>query len=137
MNVRVLAVDDDPDVLAAYEEMLTPRGYEVATATNGMAGLQAIDDFAPDLILLDIKLPGLSGWDFLRMARLTPRGSEVPVVVISGAPLRQSVAPSLNLGASACVAKPFSVKDLLLLMERLVGPGADMPFHEAHAAAVA
>ena len=137
MSVRVLAVDDDPEVLAVYQEMLAPRGYDIAVATSGISGLQAIEDFGPDLILLDIKLPGLSGWDFLRMARRTARGSDVPVVVVTGTPMRQSAAPSCNLGASACVTKPFSARDLLLLMERLLGPDGNAPYREAHAPAAA
>jgi two-component system, OmpR family, response regulator MprA len=128
--MRVLAVDDDVELLSVYREMLAGRGHEVATATSGISGLKAIEEFSPDIILLDVTLPGLSGWDFLRMARLTSRGSDIPVVVVTGTPLRKSAAPASHLGADVCIAKPFSARELLLLVERMLGPSGSVPFHQ-------
>jgi CheY-like chemotaxis protein len=98
---RVLIADDVPEVLNLLRDLLTGHGYEVVTATAGVQALDAVLSFQPDVILLDMKMPGLSGmkvFDALRRAGLT-----VPVIIISAHP------PNAREGFFAVIKKPFSL----------------------------
>jgi CheY-like chemotaxis protein len=98
---RVLIADDIPEVLNLLRDLLIEHSYEVATATTGVEALDAMLTFRPDVILLDMKMPGLSGmqvFDALRRAGLT-----VPVIIISAHP------PKAREGFFAVIRKPFSL----------------------------
>ncbi len=106
---RVLLVDDDVELLALLEEFLRGEGFEVGKARDGEAGLSAAGEWAPDLVVLDVMLPRLGGFDVLRRLRKT---SAVPVLMLSarGEPVDRIV--GLELGADDYLAKPFNPREL-------------------------
>lgn len=115
---RLLVVDDEPAVLAFIREALTDEGYTVQTAGNGEEALQLARSLRPDLILLDVRLPGLDGWDVLDELRAAT-GKQSPVVVMTAGFDGQDRA--LATGAQGYLGKPFDLDDLISAVEAHAG----------------
>ena len=114
---RVLVVDDDRAIREALAEALDLEGYEVLTAPDGAQALEKVQHQRPHVVLLDLMMPIMDGWAFLRACREDQRCAETPVVVMSAySGLAEEVS---KLGASACIAKPFELDVLLGSVERL------------------
>lgn len=114
MLKKVLAVDDDPYILDALVELLQYSGYDVTTTPKGDEVFDKIQQFVPDIILLDIMLSGIDGRDICRQIKGNEQTSNIPVIMISATPnLTQSVMES---GANDFVSKPF---DIFLLLEKI------------------
>ena len=79
----VLCIDDDPLVLRFYEDFLPEHGYQTLTATDGLVGIQIAADACPDVILLDVMLRGLSGYDICRMLRADPALRDIPIILVT------------------------------------------------------
>jgi len=108
--MRVLVVEDEPSFVEALRISLTREGYEVDTAEDGRDGLHVFRDRKPDVVLLDLMLPGLPGLDVLRAIR---RDSSVPVIVVSAKDAEADIVAALELGADDYVTKPYSVRELI------------------------
>jgi two-component system response regulator RegX3 len=108
--MRVLVVEDEPSFVEALRISLTREGYEVDTAEDGRDGLDVFRDRKPDVVLLDLMLPGLPGLDVLRAIR---RDSSVPVIVVSAKDAEADIVAALELGADDYVTKPYSVRELI------------------------
>jgi DNA-binding response OmpR family regulator len=120
---RVLVVEDDPSVRGLLDRLLTAEGYDVATASDGLAGLAQAGAAAPALILLDVMMPDLGGVRVLEELRNDPVLAGVPVVVVTG---KVEAVPGLQelLGDDMVFVKPFVVADLLERVEAITGgPG--------------
>jgi len=111
----VLVVDDDPTILAAVSEFLDIEGYRVATATNGAEALDAVKQRHPAVVILDMRMPVLDGWGFVRA--LGDRGIHLPIVVMTAAQDASTWAD--EIGAAGFVAKPFEFDELLDVVGRL------------------
>ncbi len=109
-SLRVLVVEDEPAYVDALEVALAREGFEVATATDGRAGLRAFREEVPDLVLLDLMLPGLAGLDVLRRIRAE---STTPVIVVSAKDQESDIVAALELGADDYMTKPYSVRELV------------------------
>lgn len=119
----ILVVEDDPDLLALEEMILTDAGYRVCTAPEGRAALARVAEELPALVLLDMRMPGMNGWDFARELRAR-HGRSVPIVVVTAA--ENARARAEEIGADGWLAKPFELEDVLKVAERHVGtPGVD------------
>jgi DNA-binding response OmpR family regulator len=110
MAIKVLVVDDDPGVRGVLERFLSEQGYVVASAPDGETALGMIRTSAPDVLLLDIYLPGMSGIDVLYA--LEGEGRHIPTLTFSGMPDDQMARESTLLGAEDFIYKPFSLEDL-------------------------
>jgi CheY-like chemotaxis protein len=113
---RILVVDDD----AAMRELLIETlqdDYVVSVASNGVEALDALQSFAPDAVVLDMVMPVMDGWTFLRVCRETPLGANVLVMVVSAEP--SACQDGLRLGAQACVSKPFDIHHLSAAVRQL------------------
>ena len=117
-DVRVLVVDDEPDIRATVSAMLEIEGYDVAEAANGADALHLVEERAPDIILLDMRMPVLDGWGFA--AELRRRGHRTPIVVMTAA--RDAAHWASEIAAAAFVAKPFGFDDLITAVERVGAP---------------
>ena len=108
--VTVLVVDDDDRLVSSVRRVLAYEGYRVLTATNGAEGLQLARDEAPDLIILDVMLPGLDG---LEIAKRIQAGGGVPVLMLSAKDQIEDKVAGLEAGADDYLVKPFAVEELL------------------------
>lgn len=108
---RILIVDDEPDLLRGLADNLRFEGYETLTATSGDAALALAAREAPDLILLDVMMPRLSGWDVCRQLRA--RGIDTPIIMLTARGAEADRVRGLEEGADDYVSKPFSLRELL------------------------
>ncbi len=106
--VKILIVEDDPIVTTVYERQFTMRGYTVEVAADGELGLEALRRGAPDLVLLDLQLPKVSGIEVLKFIRATPNLKNVPVIVFTNAYLGTLVDQAWKAGANKCLTKAFT-----------------------------
>jgi CheY-like chemotaxis protein len=113
-ELRILVVDDEPHIRATVLAMLEAEGYDVVEATNGAEALTVVEAGAPDLVLLDMRMPVLDGWGFA--AELRRRGHAVPIVVMTAA--RDAARWASEIAAPASLAKPFGFDDLITAVER-------------------
>jgi DNA-binding response OmpR family regulator len=116
----VLVVEDDPSVRGLLHTLLTAEGYQVSTASDGLAGLRAALDSPPALILLDVMMPDLGGVRVLEELGSDPVLCGVPVIVVTG---RVDAVPGLEalLGAGMVFVKPFAVDELVHKVAELIG----------------
>jgi DNA-binding response OmpR family regulator len=115
---RILVVDDDPSILALTTAVLHDEGYEALPAPGGARALEIAKASQVDLILLDLRMPDVSGWDVAR--ELKRRASCPPIVVITASPDAARVAR--EIGAAGYIEKPFALNDLLQIVARLCSP---------------
>ncbi len=108
---RILIVDDEPHIVRGLEDNLRFEGYHTSTATDGHQALAVAAREAPDLILLDIMMPGLSGWDVCRQLR--GQGIDVPIIMLTARGEETDRIRGLELGADDYITKPFSLRELL------------------------
>ncbi|MCZ7575433.1 MAG: response regulator [Ardenticatenaceae bacterium] len=117
----VLVIEDDPGVSSFLQQALTDDGYEVLLANTSDAALSSLDTVQPDLITLDLNLPGIGGAQLLRTIRQRPKLRQVVVVIVSG---ERHVEPALRDLAQAVVVKPFELSDLMATIRDLAPPPA-------------
>jgi two-component system KDP operon response regulator KdpE len=106
----ILAIDDEPQLLEALETILEGRGYRLRTAPNGAMGLDAVAEERPDVVLLDLAMPGVDGLEVCRRLRAFSR---VPILVLSALSDETRKVKALDAGADDYVTKPFGVEELL------------------------
>src|SRR5690349_8886509 len=126
MTNRILVVDDEPDITALVAYHLAKAGYRVSTASNGSEAIRAATDQRPDVIVLDLMLPGLSGLDVLQALRKQPETREVGVILLTARREEADRIRGLSLGADDYLTKPFSPHELTLrvaaILRRLAAP---------------
>ena len=115
----ILAVDDDIDLLGMVQLLLEDAGYRVATAADGQEALEKVAAELPDLILLDMKMPGMNGWEFARVFR-ERYNHLTPIVVLTAA--EDARKRAAEVGADGYLGKPFDIDDLVRIVERHVKP---------------
>jgi len=114
-GARVLVIDDEPEITRALRSILEGNGFEPLVATSGEEGLALIEQRRPDLILLDLGLPDLSGLEVCRAIR-KDRGLDTPIIVLSVRGEEDAKVQALDLGADDYLTKPFGVRELLARM---------------------
>ncbi len=111
---RVLVVDDEPDIVALVAYHLAKAGYRVSTAASGPEAIQATREERPSLIVLDLMLPGMSGYEVLEQLRSAPATKDVAVLMLTARREEQDRIRGLSLGADDYLTKPFSPQELVL-----------------------
>ena len=124
MAKRVLIVDDEPNIVTALEFLLEKRGYEVKVATNGEVALAEVETFKPDLVLLDVMMPKVSGYEVCQRMRANPQWQGIKIVMLSAKGREVEVSKGMSLGADLYVTKPFSSAELVATIDRLVSGAA-------------
>jgi two-component system KDP operon response regulator KdpE len=109
MTERILAIDDDADILILIRRALRADDFVVSTATSGEEGLQFFHQFAPDLVILDVMMPGMDGWEVCQRLRQV---SCVPIIFLTALSAMQNVVQGLVGGADDYLVKPFRVDEL-------------------------
>ncbi len=120
-------VEDEPDIAALLAYHLTREGYRVETATSGQEGLAAVNRETPDLMVLDLMLPGISGLDVLRSIRSESATQDTPVLVLTARRETEDRILGFQLGADDYLTKPFSPKELVLRVEAILRRSKQLP----------
>ena len=117
---KVLVVDDDQGTLRLFEYILSRQGYEVLTVANGIDGLRIVQQEAPDLVVLDVMLPGLDGFEVCHRLRSAPDTAQTPVIMVSAKGQESDRQTGLKVGADEYLVKPVDRAELLAAVERLL-----------------
>jgi DNA-binding response OmpR family regulator len=121
MAGRILVVDDEPDILQLEEMILTGAGYTVDTAADGAQALQRVAETEYDLVILDVMMPGMDGFEVCRALKADPRGADVPVLFLTAKDEPKALLEGFEAGASMYISKPFSEGKLLAMVSTLIG----------------
>lgn len=124
---RVLLVDDYPDARDMYRVYLTFSGFEVIEAANGMEAIQLASDKPPDIILMDLSLPVMDGWEATRRLKSDPRTAGIPVVALTGHALAGISEGAREAGCDAFVTKPCLPDDLVREIRRVLDESPKTP----------
>ena len=130
MKTKVLIVEDDPHILLGLEEVLQSEGFEVAVCNRGDQAIEAFAKHHPALLVLDVMLPGLSGYDICKQLRARKVTTPILMLTAKGQELDKVV--GLDLGADDYVTKPFGVRELLARIHALLRRTAPPPSPEAN-----
>jgi DNA-binding response OmpR family regulator len=120
-TMRVAVIDDDPDILKVLRVILGARGIEVQEALSGLKGFVMVKREPPDVVLLDIMMPDIDGFEVLRKLKLDPETADVPVIFLSAKTGKEHVDRGLSLGAQGYVTKPFDPEQLVDMIEEVAG----------------
>jgi two-component system cell cycle response regulator DivK len=124
MTARILVIEDQEDNRAILRDLLTASGYELIEAQNGEEGVQAAEREHPDLILMDIQLPLLDGYDATRQIKANPKLATIPIIAVTSYALSGDEAKARAAGCDDYVTKPFSPRALLAkVRQHLPGGG--------------
>ena len=117
---RVLIVDDEPNIALSLEFLLSKEGCEVSIAANGNEALAQAGTFSPDLVVLDVMLPQLDGFEVCRRLRSDPRQSGLKILLLTARGRAEEVRRGIESGANAYVTKPFATRDLVARVKELL-----------------
>jgi len=124
MKTRILIVDDEPDVVQLVEYNLRAADYEVVAAADGADALKKARALTPNLIILDLMLPGLDGLEVCKLLRRDQGTAAIPIIMLTAKASEMDRVLGLELGADDYVTKPFSPRELVLRVKRLLRSGA-------------
>jgi len=108
MAQEILIVDDEPNVVVPIQFLMEQQGYRVMIAERGEDALDLIYQYKPDLVLLDIMLPGIDGYEVCEIVRLNPEYRKIKIIFLTAKGREEEIAKGLALGADAYITKPFS-----------------------------
>jgi DNA-binding response OmpR family regulator len=121
-SATVLYIEDDPDMIELMTMALKHRGFQVIGALGGEAGWEAMQTKSPDVVILDLMMPGVDGWEILRRRREDPHLIEIPVIVATARSQKADRAQATFLGkADDYIVKPFSIVELVERIEAILG----------------
>lgn len=130
-KLKILAIDDDPNICELISLYANKEGYQAFSATDGINGIQILYDVSPDLIVLDIMLPEMDGWEVCKLIRME---SSVPIIMLTGRGESYDKVKGLEIGADDYMVKPFDPKELMARIKavlRRIHPSIDeAPFLE-------
>jgi DNA-binding response OmpR family regulator len=117
---RIVIVEDEPDTAEMFAEMMRLSGFKVSKSYGGPTAFNLIFEERPDVVLLDVMMPGLSGLELLEIIRKDPRLTHIPVIVISAKSLASDIQAGLDAGASIYLTKPVGYQDLLTAVNNAI-----------------
>ena len=120
-GLHVLIAEDEPHIVESLSFILSREGFVVTCAEDGEAAFRQIAETAPDLMILDVMLPKMNGFDVLRHVRAHPSFSDLPAIMLTAKGQSQDRRTAEDIGADAFITKPFSNKDVVAHVRRLVG----------------
>ncbi len=124
MAKRILLVDDERDLVFYTRLFLEEKGYEVLEAYDGRQALDLLEQETPDLVILDVAMPRLSGWDVLRIMQDDERMKNIPVLMLTARTEDADKAKGWTLGVTWYQTKPFELDELAIVIERILAIGA-------------
>jgi DNA-binding response OmpR family regulator len=124
MTGSVLIVDDEPNIVHSLQFLMTDAGFDVRIAKDGDTALAAIAQRVPDVVLLDVMLPGSDGYEVCRTIRMNPAWRGVRIIMLTARGRDSERARGIELGADAYITKPFSTRELVEQVKRFLGSSA-------------
>ena len=121
MAKTILIADDEPDVLKMLSMRLKAHGYQVMTAVDGLQAVTLAHRGKPDLIILDIKMPGQDGYTVYRNLKMSTHTMFIPIVFVSALPPEQVEEKAAELGAEDFIAKPFDSEEVIAKLKKILG----------------
>jgi len=120
MTRKILIVDDEPNIVLPLQFLMEKNGYETAVAQSGEEALEAISKERPDLILLDIMLPGIDGFEVCEIVKLEPEWKHIKIIFLTAKGREVDIAKGMVLGADEYITKPFFNKQIVECVQRLL-----------------
>ena len=121
MTKKILIVDDEVNIVISMEFLIKQAGYELQIARDGEEALEKVASFKPDLILLDVMMPKINGFEVCRRVRANSEWQEIKIIMLTAKGREVEVTKGLALGADTYVIKPFSTKELMSEVKRILG----------------
>jgi DNA-binding response OmpR family regulator len=123
--VKILVVDDEPNIALSLEFLLKSKGYDVAIAQTGSDALQRAATFCPQLVVLDVMLPVIDGFEVCRQLRADPAHGGIKILLLTARGRASEIQRGMDEGANAYITKPFATRDLVAKVQQLLaGDGA-------------
>ena len=120
MAKEILIVDDEPSIVIPIQFLMEQQGYSVIVAENGEDALDIIHKYKPDLVLLDIMLPGIDGYEVCEIVRLNPKYRHIKIIFLTAKGREVEIAKGMALGADAYITKPFSNAEVVEKVKELL-----------------
>ncbi|MBN2407770.1 MAG: response regulator [Elusimicrobia bacterium] len=120
MNKKILLIEDNPFNREIAEISLRKAGYDIMMAENGEEGMQKLEKDEPDLVLLDLALPKISGWDIVKMLRQNPRYRDLPVIALTAHAMVGDKEKALEVGCSSYLSKPCLPEDIVKEVKKFI-----------------
>lgn len=120
MAQKILIVDDEPNIVVPLQFLMERNGYETVVAQSGEEALEAISKEKPDLVLLDIMLPGIDGFEVCEIVKLNQKWKNIKIIFLTAKGRDVDIAKGMVLGADEYIAKPFSNKQIVESVKRLL-----------------
>src|SRR5262252_9143883 len=124
---KILIVDDDEDILLIVQTILASAGYSAFTAHNGREGVETARELRPDLILLDVMMPELSGWEVCTTLKNAPETRQIPIAMLTVKSEIRDLITGMQVGADDYITKPFTRRKLLSTVRKLLDEKRDSP----------
>jgi two-component system, OmpR family, alkaline phosphatase synthesis response regulator PhoP len=121
MSSKILIADDEQSIVVPLEFLMQQKGYQVAAAYNGEEAIEKIISFNPDLILLDIMLPIIDGFEVCQMIRSNTNWKDIKIIFVSAMGREVDIAKGLALGADAYITKPFANEEIIQKVREVLG----------------
>lgn len=121
MSHKILIADDEPNIVVSLEFLMKREGHDVSIARDGRQALELIRSLQPDLVLLDVMMPFMSGFDVLQAVRGDDAIAATPILLLSAKGRDTDIAKGLALGADAYMTKPFSTRELAERVRQMLG----------------
>ena len=127
MPESILIVDDEPSIITALTVRLEAVGYTVHQATNGAQGLQQAETIRPDAIILDVRMPDMTGLEVCRRLKDNPELQSIPVIFLSANADRDTISESFEVHGVMFIAKPYEAKDIIRAVQSVLEPSPITP----------
>jgi DNA-binding response OmpR family regulator len=124
MTKKVLIVDDEPNIVISVEFLMRREGFEVLVARDGEEGLARIQADRPDLVVLDVMMPKLDGFEVCKAVRADPTLAGVRILMLTAKGRPAEISKGLSLGADDYIPKPFATRELVAKVKELLGTGS-------------
>ncbi len=120
MAQKILIVDDEPSIVVPLQFLMEQNGYEVRTAATGEEGIEALSTFGPDLVLLDIMLPGMDGFETCQRIREIPEGRNAKIIFLTAMGREMDIAKGMSLEPDDYITKPFANADVVRRVRKIL-----------------
>ncbi len=121
---KVLVVDDEPHILKSLAQYLEMEDFDVETASSGPEALEKVESVSPDLMVLDVMMPGMDGFEVLEKIRANEETASIPVIMLTAKDRSSDVMRGYELGASSYLVKPFNLDELVETIQQVFSSGA-------------